>query len=225
MAFDGLLVTEIFHSIQGETSLAGERFSFIRLTGCNLRCKYCDSTYAFKGGKRLSIEQIINEISSHETQHVLLTGGEPLLQRNTPLLSKTLSQHGWHVSIETHGECDISPVVADARIIMDIKTPGSGMYRGGYQKNLSLLKPTDEIKFVICSHADLLWATEITRKELSQFKGKVLFSTSNYHPESPLPQDSFSIRILAEHVLSEKLPVRVQTQLHKHIWEPSQRGV
>ena len=133
MAFSELLITEIFHSLQGETSLTGVPFAFIRLTGCNLRCSYCDSAYAFKGGKKMSMAEILAEIKPYQVKHVLLTGGEPLLQRQTPALLDALRERGYTVSIETHGEVSIENFAPRARIIMDIKTPGSGMNRGGYR--------------------------------------------------------------------------------------------
>ena len=140
MAFDGLLITEIFHSLQGETSLSGVPFVFVRLTGCNLRCTYCDSAYSFKGGKRMDFQSILGAIKSAGARHVLLTGGEPLLQRGTLPFLKLLRQEGYEVSIETHGEVSIETVAPFARIIMDIKTPGSGMSRGGFEQNLKFLK-------------------------------------------------------------------------------------
>src|SRR4051794_3741558 len=129
MSFSDLLVTEIFHSLQGETSLSGLPFAFIRLTGCNLRCSYCDTSYAFKGGNRLRISEVIETIRPYQVKHVLVTGGEPLLQRNTPELVRVLINEGYQVSIETHGEVSIESVGEIARIIMDIKTPSSGMAR------------------------------------------------------------------------------------------------
>lgn len=235
MAFDGLLITEIFHSIQGESTQAGERFSFIRLTGCNLRCLYCDSTYAFKGGTRMNIPEILKSIETHRTKNVLLTGGEPLLQRNTLTLVKALRENGYQVSIETHGECSVQDYVGIARLIMDIKSPGSGMYRGGYLKNLPLLTSTDEIKFVLCDETDLTWAEKVISEELGGFSGTILFSTANPHPESPGQStnrasgikrgEGLNIRQVAERILEHKLPVRLQTQLHKLIWEPTRRGV
>src|SRR3954447_3480347 len=137
MGFSGLLVTEIFHSLQGETSLAGVPFAFVRLTGCNLRCTYCDSSYAFKGGRKMSLNDIIQTIQPYQCKHVLLTGGEPLLQRNTLDLVLQLGKTGYQVSIETHGEISIARVTDHARIVMDIKTPSSGMNRGGYKANLN----------------------------------------------------------------------------------------
>src|SRR4051812_30541447 len=124
VAFKDLLVSEIFHSLQGESSLIGLPFAFVRLTGCNLRCTYCDSTYAFKGGQRMTIDEVLAAIAPFAVKHVLLTGGEPLLQRQTPELARRLTTSGHEVSIETHGEISIEPVRDRARIVMDVKTPG-----------------------------------------------------------------------------------------------------
>src|SRR4051794_2279852 len=147
MAFEGLLITEIFHSLQGETSLSGVPFAFIRLTGCNLRCAYCDSSYSFKGGRKMRIVDVLDTIRPYQVRHVLLTGGEPLLQRQTPELLQALRAEDYRVSIETHGEVSIEKVAPHARIIMDIKTPSSGMNRGGFEKNLRFLKKSqDEVK-------------------------------------------------------------------------------
>lgn len=217
MGFDGLLVKEIFYSIQGETTLTGLPFIFIRLSGCNLRCTYCDTTYSFKGGERLRISEILNRIAGMPTRHVLLTGGEPLLQRQTPDLVRVLQEAGYLVSIETHGEVDISKVLT-ARIVMDIKLPDSGMYRQGYRRNLALLKPQDEIKFVISSEKDYTVAREICNQELfSQVPCEILFSAA-------IPS-AMSIQMLAEKILKDGLSVRLQTQLHKWIWGVNCQGV
>jgi len=144
MAFDGLLITEIFYSLQGETSLIGVPFVFVRLTGCNLRCTYCDSVYSYKGGKRMSLNEVLAEVKKYRTQHVLLTGGEPLLQRNTLKMIDLLRAEGYTVSIETHGEVSIEAASKHARIVMDIKTPGSKECRGGFEQNLKFLNPGDE---------------------------------------------------------------------------------
>lgn len=224
MAFPDLQVTEIFHSLQGETSLSGERFSFIRLTGCNLRCTYCDSAYAFHGGKRMSITEIINTIKPHETKHVLLTGGEPLLQRNTTALARTLTDSGYTVSIETHGEVSVEAVAPFCRIIMDIKTPSSAMSRGEYVNNFKYLKPTDEIKFVIASQDDYDWAKEVIRtKDYPQIL--TLFSPVQPTKNAPGTFPGVELKWLAESILSDRLPVRLQTQLHKAIWGADQTGV
>ncbi|MCM2280094.1 MAG: radical SAM protein [Oligoflexia bacterium] len=224
MGFEGLLVSEIFHSIQGESSLAGLRFAFIRLTGCNLRCTYCDSTYAFKGGRRMSIREVLEEIRPYSVRHVLLTGGEPLLQRQSATLAEALSEAGYSVSIETHGEVSIAPVADRARIIMDIKTPASGMCRGGYERNLALLKDTDEIKFVIAAPEDYAWAREIVRSGSLKTR-EILFSAAQPVRGAPGIYPGVSLDWLAEKILEDRLPVRLQTQLHKLIWGADRKGV
>jgi 7-carboxy-7-deazaguanine synthase len=224
VAFDGLLVTEIFHSLQGETSLSGIPFAFIRLTGCNLRCTYCDSSYAFKGGKRMSIEEILRAITPFGVKHVLVTGGEPLLQRQTPALVRALKNSGYIVSIETHGEVSVREVADDARLIMDIKTPSSGMCRGGFKHNLPLLKPSDEIKFVIASRDDYVWASQMVR-DLRLPTQEVLFSPAFPAQGSPGSFPGVETRWLAEKILEDRLPVRMQLQLHKLVWGKDTRGV
>jgi len=215
MAFNDLLVTEIFHSLQGETSLSGIPFAFIRLTGCNLRCTYCDTSYAFKGGKKLRISEIIDTVRSFQVKHVLLTGGEPLLQRQTPALVDALTAEGYHVSIETHGETSIAPVAQKARIIMDIKTPSSGMCRGGFKNNFKYLKPSDEVKFVIASVDDYTWAKQWLPQIPTQ---EILFSAANPAPETPGVFPGVEAKWLAEKILQDRLPVRLQVQLHKILW-------
>jgi len=224
MAFNDLQITEIFHSLQGETSLVGERFSFIRLTGCNLRCTYCDSAYAFKGGKRMTIDQVIEAIRPHQTRHVLLTGGEPLLQRQAPTLARKLVDLGYQVSIETHGEVSIEKVAPFCRIIMDIKTPSSKMCRGGFEKNLPFLKPTDEIKFVIASQDDYFWAKD-TLKKFKLPTQSILFSPALPTQDAPGEYPGVELKWLAEKILSDHLPVRMQYQLHKLIWGANVHGV
>lgn len=224
MAFDGMLVTEIFHSLQGETSLAGLPFAFIRLTGCNLRCSYCDTAYAFKGGERLSIPEVLERIRPYGVRHALLTGGEPLLQRNTPKLARALKEAGYEVSIETHGELPIEPVASVARIVMDIKTPGSAMSRGGFERNLTHLGPEDEVKFIITSPSDYEWARRWVRSGRIR-AGEILFSAANSAPGMPGTFEGVEMRWLAERILEDRLPVRLQTQLHKLIWGPETTGV
>lgn len=222
--FKDLLITEIFHSLQGETSLSGVPFAFIRLTGCNLRCTYCDSTYSFKGGKKMSILEVLKTIECFQVKHVLVTGGEPLLQRQTPALVEALNAAGYSVSIETHGEISVASVVKNARIIMDIKTPSSGMSRGGYKKNLPLLKASDEIKFVIASPEDYVWARQIVMsRELPT--QEILFSPMVQAKFSPGTAPGVQPRWLAERILEDRLPVRLQLQLHKILWGTDQKGV
>lgn len=226
MAFKDLLITEIFHSLQGETSLSGLRFAFIRLTGCNLRCGYCDSVYAFKGGQKMTIPQVLKEIEPYEVKHVLITGGEPLLQRNTPALVQALKAQGYSVSIETHGEVSIAQVAGQARLIMDIKTPGSQMCRGGYEKNLPLLKGDDEIKFVITSRADYAWARDVIQTKLRGLPVReILFSPVILNSTETRDGSDFDYEWLAQSILDDRLPVRLQLQLHKIIWGAHKTGV
>jgi 7-carboxy-7-deazaguanine synthase len=225
MAFDGLLITEIFHSIQGETTHAGLPYVFVRLTGCNLRCTYCDTTYAFKGGEKRSIDSVISEVKAFNCAHVLITGGEPLLQRGTlPLIHKLRENH-CEVSIETHGEIPISAFSPYARIVLDIKTPGSGMQRGGFRENLKHLKKNDEIKFVITSREDYEWSKELLREYRLNELCTVLFSPVLHNHASPAPMEGLSPEWLAERILKDGLPVRMQFQLHKLIWGSERRGV
>jgi len=230
-----LLVTEIFHSLQGETSLSGLRFAFIRLTGCNLRCTYCDSAYAFKGGTKKTISEILDTIRPWSVQHVLLTGGEPLLQRLSPLLVRELVALGYQVSIETHGETlpeAIRSVRDHARIVMDIKTPSSGMSRGGWRKNLESLNPhLDEIKFVIASPEDYFFARDIIRNELTDEKGQpryskeILLSPVVVTRGAPGKFPGVDSTWLAEQLIADQLPCRLQMQLHKILWGADKTGV
>ena len=224
MAFDGLLITEIFHSLQGETTLTGVPFAFIRLTGCNLRCTYCDSTYSFKGGSKKSIEEILAIIEPYQVEHVLLTGGEPLLQRQSPELVRRLKEKGYQVSIETHGEVSIEKVAKDARIILDVKTPSSGMSRGGFKKNLPLLKPTDEVKFVIASQDDYAWAKQVLA-ENTFIPKTILFSPAQVALNQPGKFSGITATWLAEKILADRLKVRLQIQLHKLLWGADRKGV
>ena len=224
MAFDGLLVTEIFYSLQGETSLSGVPFTFIRLTGCNLRCTYCDSAYSFKGGQKMSFEEVLERISHYPTQQVLLTGGEPLLQRGTLPFIKVLKDRGYQVSVETHGEVPIHGVAGQARIIMDIKTPGSGMCRLGFINNLSHLRTGDEIKFVITSEKDYHWAADWVRANPRK-DIEYLFSPALPAQGSPGIFPGVPAKKLADWILRDHLPVRFQIQLHKYLWGSDARGV
>ena len=230
-----LQVTEIFHSLQGETSLTGVRFAFIRLTGCNLRCNYCDSAYAFKGGEKKSIDEILDIIRPWRVKHALLTGGEPLLQRPSPELVRRLALEGYQVSIETHGETlphAILSVRDHSRIVMDIKTPSSGMSRGGWRENLKALNPMrDEIKFVIASQEDYAFARDIIRNELSDREGNLLFS--NEVLLSPVMKTKgapgkfpgVDATWMAERLIEDQLPARMQVQLHKILWGADRTGV
>lgn len=225
MAFDGLLISEIFYSLQGETSASGLPFIFIRMTGCNLRCNYCDSAYSFKGGEKKSLDEVMDFIQQWKCKQVLLTGGEPLMQRNTLALARRLNDAGYTVSIETHGHAPIGEYAPFARIIMDVKTPGSGMNRDAWIQNLEHLKATDELKFVITSLEDYVWARTQLREFRLADRCSILFSPANHHKESPGGTQAFDPTILAEKILEDQLPVRFQLQLHKLLWGAERRGV
>lgn len=209
-------ISEIFHSIQGESTLAGERFSFIRLTGCPLRCQYCDTEYAFYEGSWMTQSEITAAIESHQAEHVLITGGEPLANRRTIELVKELVRLKKHVSIETSGEQDVQPYVEISRIIMDIKTPSSSVIAKRCFENLQYLKASDEVKFVLTNRSDYDWAKMICYEYHLCKRFKVLFSPVF---------NKLDLKDLASWILSDKLNVRLQTQLHKHIWGSNVRGV
>lgn len=222
--FEGLLITEIFHSIQGETSLSGKPFVFVRLTGCNLRCTYCDSAYAFHGGTRMTIEEVTQKATSFGCPDILLTGGEPLLQKGTIPLIHSLKKAGFQVHIETHGEHSIQEASPHARIIMDIKTPSSGMCRGMFKENLPHLKPSDEVKFVIASQDDYVWARELIQSGTLPTT-EILMSPANLHPEQPGEFPGIEPVWLATRILEDRLDVRFQLQIHKIVWDSTRRGV
>ncbi len=204
-----LRVTEVFHSLQGESRTVGIPTVFIRLTGCPLRCGYCDSSYAFDGGEWMSLDQVLLKVITHDCHHVTLTGGEPLAQKGAfPLLSR-LCDLGYRVSLETSGALDVSKVDPRVVKVMDLKTPDSGEASKNRYENIKWLQNSDQIKFVICSRADYDWArARLVEYELpSQYE--VLFQAA--HGE-------LDTRALAEWILEDHLPVRMQIQLHKFIW-------
>jgi len=211
-----LKVNEIFKSIQGESTFAGLPCTFVRLAGCNLRCTYCDTAYAYEEGRDWSISDLVIRIAEYGCKLVEITGGEPLLQDETCNLAKKLIRQGFKVLIETNGSLDISAIDKKAVIIMDVKCPGSGMSRKNLWKNIDLLKRKDEVKFVIGSKKDFLWAeSKIREFDLLQCC-EVIFSAVHGRLEP---------RELAEWILKDNLQVRFQLQLHKYIWEPDRRGV
>lgn len=210
-----LRITEIFHSIQGESSFAGRPCVFVRLTGCNLRCSWCDSEYTFAGGEKISVDDVVARVRAYGCPLVEITGGEPLAQQEAFTLIERLCNEGMEVLIETSGSIDITPVDRRARIILDIKCPGSGESEKNRWTNLGELRPHDEIKFVVADRADYVWARAVIR-ERNLERWTVLFS--------PV-WEKLELKPLAEWILEDRLAARLQTQLHKHIWGSEARGV
>ena len=204
-----LRITEIFYSLQGETSRVGLPTVFVRLTGCPLRCGYCDTEYAFYGGETMTLAAIMAQVAVHQAHYVTVTGGEPLAQKNCLLLLRELCDAGYSVSLETSGALDVSEVDARVSKILDVKTPGSGELEKTLWNNLAHLTPRDEIKFVICDEQDYLWAVEQLRKRNLSAICPVLFSPVYRQ----LPEQT-----LAYWILRDRLPVRMQIQLHKYLW-------
>ncbi len=212
---DTVRINEIFFSLQGESSRVGVPTVFVRLTGCPLRCGYCDTAYAFHDGKTRDIDEVIAEVASHPTKTVCVTGGEPLAQKNCLTLLEKLCDLGYSVSLETSGAIDIAAVDPRVSRIVDIKTPDSGEVEKNLWENLPLLNQRDEIKFVITSESDYQWATALLAKEKLTTLAPVLFSPS-FHDVSSAE--------LAAWILRDGINVRMQIQLHKIIWG-EKRGV
>jgi 7-carboxy-7-deazaguanine synthase len=208
-------ITEIFYSIQGESSHAGRPCVFVRLTGCNLRCRWCDSEYTFTGGERMSIDEILDRVRSYGCNLVEVTGGEPLAQAESFDLIRLLCDEGFEVLIETSGSIDVTPVDPRAKIILDIKCPGSGEMDKNRWSNLDILRADDEIKFVIADRADYEWARNVVAEQKLD-RWTVLFS--------PV-WGEMDMKALAEWMLADHVPARFQTQLHKHIWGADVKGV
>lgn len=209
-------VNEIFHSIQGETTYAGMVCSFIRLTGCNLRCSYCDTTYAYYEGVEMTPKDILRRVAEFGTSLVMITGGEPLLSPELNQLVDSLARHNYHILVETNGSLDIGRIDERAVRIVDIKCPSSRMSEFIYWDNLNKLNPNDQVKFVIGDRDDYQWAKEIvTRNRLAE-KLPVLVSPVFGKMEP---------RMLANWIIDDNLKVRFQLQLHKYIWGRDQRGV
>ncbi len=204
-----LRITEIFHSLQGESVNTGMPTVFVRLTGCPLRCQYCDSAYAFQGGKLIAIQDIISSLANYHCAYVCITGGEPLAQPGCIPLLKQLCDRHYNVSLETSGAIDIGSVDKRVMIVMDLKTPDSGELKKNRLDNIALLKKTDQIKFVLCSRRDYDWACNlIDQYQLTQI-AQVLFSPS---------WEQLNPRELAEWIIQDKREVRFQIQLHKILW-------
>ncbi|MDP3856181.1 MAG: 7-carboxy-7-deazaguanine synthase QueE [Stagnimonas sp.] len=204
-----LKITEVFLSLQGESSYVGWPTVFVRLTGCPLRCTYCDTAYAFHGGQWRTVPELLAEVAGHGVRHVCVTGGEPLAQKNCLPLLTALCDAGYSVSLETSGALDIAGVDPRVARIVDIKTPDSGEAARNRWDNLALLSPRDELKFVLCSRADYDWAVERLREHRLPERCAVLFSPSH---------KQVTPRRLADWIVADRLPVRFQTQLHKQLW-------
>jgi 7-carboxy-7-deazaguanine synthase len=204
-----LRITEIFHSIQGEADAIGWRTVFVRLTGCPLRCVWCDTEYSFYGGNWHAIDDILAEVASHGAKHVCVTGGEPLAQKRCLILLRKLCDAGYEVSLETSGALDVSAVDPRVRKVMDLKAPDSGESQRNLWSNLDHLLPHDQIKIVIASRADYEWARAMLDEHALAQRCMVLFSPVH---------GAVDPRELAEWIIADKLPVRFQMQLHKLLW-------
>ena len=208
-ASDRLRLTEIFHSLQGEAASVGWPTVFVRLTGCPLRCGYCDTAYAFHGGQWWEIDAILAEVARHGARHVCVTGGEPLAQKRCIDLLARLCEADYDVSLETSGAIDIAAVDPRVARVVDLKTPGSGEQSRNLLQNIALLTPRDQLKFVLCDRADYEWACGMLREHDLAARCEVLFSPS---------YGQLLARELAEWILEDQLPVRFQIQLHKILW-------
>jgi 7-carboxy-7-deazaguanine synthase len=204
-----LRITEIFNSLQGETRTVGLPTVFVRLTGCPLRCQYCDSAYAFQGGQRFTLEEILQKVDSFKPRYVTVTGGEPLAQPLCHNLLTNLCDRGYNVSLETSGAMDVSQV--DSRVIkvLDLKTPGSDEVGRNLYENIDYLLSHDQVKFVICDREDYEFAKHCIQEYKLAEKCDVLFSPSHEQLEG---------RVLADWIVEDNLPVRFQLQLHKYLW-------
>ncbi len=211
MSDPSLRITEIFYSLQGEARTVGLPTVFVRLTGCPLRCHYCDSEYAFFGGEKVSLDHIVQQVMAFNPLYVCVTGGEPLAQPNClPLLTK-LCDLGMSVSLETSGAMTLADVDTRVSRVMDLKTPASGEVGRNLYDNIALLTKNDQVKFVICDRQDYEWARmQIDQHRLLEKAGEVLLSPSHGQVEA---------KALAEWILADKLPVRFQLQLHKLLWD------
>src|SRR5690606_16796977 len=207
---DTLRITEIFHSLQGETRTAGLPTVFVRLTGCPLRCQYCDTAYAFSGGEPLTLDAIMARVAAYQPRYVCVTGGEPLAQPGCIALLQRLCDAGYEVSLETSGALDVSAVDRRVSKVLDLKTPGSAEVQRNRYENLDWLTPNDQVKFVICSREDYDWAvSKLIQYRLEARAREVLSSPSH---------QQVSARALADWIVADNLPVRLQLQLHKILW-------
>lgn len=209
-----LRITEIFHSLQGETTTVGLPTVFVRLTGCPLRCGYCDTAYAFEGGEKMTIQDILDTVAGYKTDYITVTGGEPLAQPQCIELLQQLCDLGYRVSLETSGAMPVKEVDPRVIKIVDLKTPGSGEVSRNLYENINYLQPEDEVKFVICNRQDYDWSCmQIDQLRLRDTGSEILFSPS---------QGELSPALLAQWILEDKLRVRMQLQTHKVIWGDEQ---
>jgi 7-carboxy-7-deazaguanine synthase len=206
---DEVRVTEIFYSLQGEARTVGCPTAFVRLTGCPLRCNYCDTTYAFHGGSRMALDAVLERVADFTPRHVCVTGGEPLAQPACRALLVRLADRGYSVSLETSGALDIAGIDPRVSIVMDLKTPSSGEETRNRYANVALLRPSDQVKFVIRDRADYDWSRARLREHALADRCEVLFSP--VHGE-------LDPATLADWILADRLPVRMQIQLHKLLW-------
>ena len=212
-----LTVNEIFHSIQGESTHAGRPCVFVRLTACDLRCSWCDTPYAFHEGRKMSVDEVVGRVRQYGCDVVEITGGEPLLQKEVYPLMQRLLDEGCTVMLETGGHLSVEAVPGAVIRVIDVKCPGSGESAKNHWGNLDHLRPTDEVKFVIKDRADYEYARDVVAKhELTRRCAAVHFSPVHGVQNA---------RTLAEWILADKLPVRLQLQAHKYIWDPQTRGV
>jgi 7-carboxy-7-deazaguanine synthase len=207
---DSLRITEIFRSLQGESSYIGLPSTFIRLTGCPLRCVYCDTSYAFSGGQRFTLDYILETVQTLGAPYVCVTGGEPLAQPGVYALMNRLCDFGYSVSLETSGAFSLERVDHRVKCVMDLKTPGSQEDSKNLLENIPLLKETDEVKFVIMNRLDYEWSKAIIEQYLNHLKPAQLIFSPSYHDLSPT--------VLADWIVEDKMPVRFQVQLHKILW-------
>ena len=204
-----LRISEIFFSLQGEARTVGFPTVFVRLTGCPLRCTYCDTTYAYQGGEWMTIDEVLEQVGQYETRYVCVTGGEPLAQADCLLLLRRLCDEGYNVSLETSGALDVSQVDARVSKVVDLKTPASGEQGRNLLQNLEYMGANDQLKFVICDRNDYMWAQEmIIRSELAECC-EILMSPSYGQQDA---------KQLADWIVEDRLPVRYQLQLHKVLW-------
>jgi 7-carboxy-7-deazaguanine synthase len=204
-----LKITEVFRSLQGEANAVGFPTTFIRLTGCPLRCQYCDTAYAFHGGEWRTVAELVAAARDEGARHVCVTGGEPLAQKNCLALLRSLCDAGFEVSLETSGALAIDEVDPRVARVVDLKTPASGEVARNHYENLALLRATDQLKFVICDRADYEWSRQQLQQHHLATRCTVLFSPS---------AEQLAGRELAEWILADRLPVRFQLQLHKILW-------